>query len=72
MRGARQPSRKNQPTETQSKLRALPRGRRSKIAKAAQTTLVKVDQWARGDAVAPETAAAIEAALKAPKAKKKG
>jgi hypothetical protein len=70
MRGARQSAHKAQPSEAQSKLRALARGRRSKIAAAASTTLVKVDQWARGEAVAPEVAKAIEAALSAPKKKK--
>lgn len=71
MRGARQSSIKLQPTENQSAFRAMPRGRRSKLAEAAHTTLVKADQWARGDAVAPEVATALEGALKALLAKKK-
>jgi hypothetical protein len=42
-----------------------------KLARAAQTTLVKADQWGRGDGAAPEVAAALEAALKSLSAKKK-
>jgi hypothetical protein len=71
MRGARKPSHKATATEPQAQFRALPRGRRSKLAKAAKTTLVKADQWARGDAVAPEIAGALETALKSLKGKKK-
>jgi hypothetical protein len=71
MRGARRPSHRAQPTESQAQFRALSRGRRSKLAEAAKTTLVKADQWARGDAVAPEVASALEGALKSLPSKKK-
>ena len=70
MRGSRTPSVKAQPTEAQQGLRNLSRNRRTKIAKAAQTTLVKVDQWARGDAVAIEIVEAIERAISTAKKKK--
>ena len=71
MRGARQPSLKPLPSDSQTAFRALPRGRRSKLAAQAQTTLVKADQWARGGAIPSEIAAALEKALKALTAKKK-
>jgi hypothetical protein len=41
----------------------LSRHRRTKIAHAAHTTLVKVDQWARGDALPADVSGAIERAL---------
>jgi hypothetical protein len=45
--------------------RALSRHRRTKVARSANTTLLKADQWARGDAAAPELASALESALHA-------
>jgi hypothetical protein len=48
----------------------MSRGRRAKLAKAAQTTLVKADQWARGDGTAQELSEAIERALAGMKKKK--
>jgi hypothetical protein len=57
------------PTETQTAFRGFSRGKRQKLARLARTTLVKADQWARGDGVTPDVAQAIEAALKAPKKK---
>jgi hypothetical protein len=65
MRGFLRPAVQSQPSAPQGAFRALSRHRRSKLATAAQTTLVKADQWARGDHVVPEVAAALESALKA-------
>jgi hypothetical protein len=63
MRGSRTPAVRPQPNDAQSKLRGLSRHRRTKIAHAAHTTLVKVDQWARGDALPADISGAIERAL---------
>ncbi len=41
-----------------------------KVAKAASTTLVKADQWARGDASSADVSAALLHALSALKSKK--
>jgi hypothetical protein len=74
MRGFLQPALKKTLSEIQITFAKLTRHRRSHIAKAAQTTLVKASQWARGDAVAPELATALEAQTKdlvAKKSKKK-
>jgi hypothetical protein len=71
MRGFLRPAIKATPTETQDAFRGLSRHRRSKLAKAANTTLVKADQWARGDGAKTDVAEALERALKALKAKKK-
>ena len=71
MRGNTQPSVSSHPTESQDAFRALSRGRRTKLAKAASTTLVKADQWARGDAATTEIAEGLEAQLKALTSKKK-
>ncbi|MBL8611281.1 MAG: hypothetical protein JNL38_28310 [Myxococcales bacterium] len=49
----------------------MSRGRRSKIAEAAQTTLVKAHQWARGEAVEAAVAEALESGVKSVGAKKK-
>ena len=72
MRGSRQPAVRETATESQQAFRALSRHRRTKLARAAQTTLVKADQWARGDAAQSEVAGALEAALQALNTKKKG
>jgi hypothetical protein len=69
MRGFLHPAVQATTTESQNAFRALTRGRRTKLAKAAQTTLVKADQWARGGAVPGEIAEALERVLKALKAK---
>jgi DNA-binding transcriptional regulator YiaG len=63
MRGARIPAVRPLTNENQNKLRDLSRHRRSKIARAAHTTLVKVDQWGRGEALPGELGAAIEQAV---------
>jgi hypothetical protein len=70
MRGYLQPGLRVQPNETQEKFQSLSRHRRSKLAKAARTTLVKADQWARGDGVPGEVSQALETALKSLKQKK--
>jgi len=71
MRGFLQPALRSNPSESQTSFAALSRGRRSKLATAAQTTLVKADQWARGERVTNDVAEALEAQLKALSAKKK-
>jgi len=71
MRGSQQPAVKHTSSEAQTAFRTYSRGRRTKLARAAGTTLVKADQWARGDAVPKDVSDAIEGALKAFKAKKK-
>ena len=71
MRGFLQPAKKNTPSEAQVAFGALPRGRRVKLAKAAQTTLVKADQWARGEAVDAALAEALERVQGAHAKKKK-
>ena len=64
MRGFLQPSLRNNPTATQLQFSKLSRHRRAHLAEAAQTTLVKASQWARGDAVTPQVANALEEHLK--------
>ena len=64
MRGNKQPAIFRAATAVQSSFRDLSRHRRSKLAKAAHTTLLKADQWGRGDATEPEVASALERALK--------
>jgi hypothetical protein len=71
MRGFLTPAVRTVPSESQSSFAAMNRGRRSKVAKAANTTLVKADQWARGDVVPADVSEALEGALKARKAPKK-
>ncbi len=71
MRGFLEPAVRQTPSESQDFFRGLHRSRRTKLAKAASTTLLKADQWARGDAASKEVAAALEQALAGLKAKKK-
>jgi hypothetical protein len=71
MRGSQQPAVRHISTETQSAFQTFSRGRRSKLAKLARTTLVKADQWARGDVVPDGVSEAIEGAIASFKAKKK-
>ena len=71
MRGFLQPALKKVPTETQKAFSALSRHRRTHLAKAAQTTLVKASQWSRGDTVAPAVAEALEKQVATHLAKKK-
>ncbi len=75
MRGHLQAGKRLIPNEEQSAFAALNRGRRTKLATAAKTTLIKADQWARGEAVTAEIAAELKKGLaalaaKAAKAKK--
>jgi hypothetical protein len=65
MRGSRQPSVRPQTNDSQRDFRDLSRHRRTKLARAAHTTLVKADQWSRGDATPADVAAALEGALHA-------
>jgi hypothetical protein len=69
MRGYQQSAVRVTVSDTQRAFRALSRHRRTKLARAAQTTLVKADQWGRGQAVPPEVAAALETGLRALQAK---
>ena len=69
MRGFQRPALRVTTTDSQRAFRALSRHRRTKLARTAQTTLLKADQWSRGDATVPETAAALDRALKALTAK---
>jgi hypothetical protein len=71
MRGFLQPAVKSTPNESQTKFQSLSRARRSKLAKTANTTLVKADQWAHGRTVSSDVGEALEAALKSLGAKKK-
>lgn len=71
MRGFLQSAVTHAASETQTAARALSRSRRTKLAKAANTTLIKVDQWARGDGLAGEVATALETAFGKLKSKKK-
>ncbi|HEY1955426.1 MAG TPA: hypothetical protein VGH28_07430 [Polyangiaceae bacterium] len=50
-------------SESQARFASLSRGRRTKLAKAAGTTLVKADQWARGGAADAAIVSAIESQL---------
>ncbi len=70
MRGYLSPALRTIPNESQAKFATLARGRRSKLATAAQTTLIKADQWARGDEVEAQVAEALLAALGTLKTKK--
>jgi hypothetical protein len=65
MRGFLQPSLAVRPSEAQKAFQSLSRHRRSKLAQAAHTTLVKADQWGRGDATPADLASALEGALTA-------
>ena len=71
MRGFLSPAVQAHTSENQNALRTMSRARRSKLAKAAQTSLIKVDQWARGQALPQEISEAIERAYGSLKTKKK-
>lgn len=70
MRGFLSPALRQTQTEQQVRFAALARGRRVKLAAAAQTNLVKADQWARGDQVEGQVAEALLSALGTLKPKK--
>ena len=71
MRGYLQGALKIALNETQTEFASLSRTRRSKLAAAAQTTLVKASQWARGEAVPASVAEALEKQVAVYIAKKK-
>ena len=71
MRGFLSPSLKANPSDSQKHFQTLSRGRRVKLARAAKTSLVKADQWARGEAVAGDIGSGLEHGVKALVAKKK-
>jgi hypothetical protein len=71
MRGYQRPAVRLLPTDAQRTFRALSRHRRTKLARAAQTTLVKADQWGHGGTTPPDVASALETALRQLSAKKK-
>jgi hypothetical protein len=62
MRGHTQSAFKATINDNQTKFATMSRSRRSRIAKSASTTLVIAHVWARGSAVAPEIATALETA----------
>jgi hypothetical protein len=72
MRGFLTPAVRSTASDSQKVFRTLSRHRRTNLATAAETTLVKADQWARGVAVAPKVAAALDAGLATLRAKHKG
>jgi hypothetical protein len=70
MRGFMQPSIRPKTSETQQAFAGLSRHRRTKLARAAQTTLVKADQWSRGGSADAAVAKALETALEGLQKKK--
>jgi hypothetical protein len=71
MRGFLQPALRPTQSDAQTAFFACSRGRRSKLARAAQTNLTVAHQWARGEAVQPATAEALDSALRAYLGKKR-
>ena len=63
MRGSRTSAKRPVQSDTQKRFATLSRGRRSKLAKAAGTTLLKADQWARGGKADAAVATALETHL---------
>lgn len=63
MRGYLRPGKRPVPSESQTRFATLSRHRRTKLAQAAGTTLVKADQWAHGRAVPEGVAEALQAQL---------
>lgn len=63
MRGHLAPAKRSVPSDSQTRFASLSRARRSKIALAAGTNLLKADQWARGGAIDAAVASAIVAHL---------
>jgi hypothetical protein len=72
MRGHQRPAVRVVHSESQLAFQALSRHRRTKLAKAAHTTLVKADQWSHGGATESATASSLEAALQAFRSKATG
>jgi hypothetical protein len=71
MRGFQKPAVRLAVTDSQKAFRALARHRRTKLAAAAETSLLKADQWGRGDSIDPKVALALDAGLNALRAKHK-
>ena len=71
MRGFQTPAVRPMTTDLQRSFQGLSRHRRTKLARAAQTTLVKADQWGRGGAISSAIAQALESGLKSLQSKKK-
>ena len=69
MRGFLTPAVRTLQTEIQTRFQSFSRGRRTKLAKGASTTLLKADQWARGDVVSSDVSEELESALAAKKKK---
>ena len=63
MRGYQAPAKRPIQSDTQKRFATLSRRRRSKLAKAAGTTLLKADQWAKGGVIEAAIATAIETHL---------
>lgn len=70
MRGYLTPALRHIPSEHQTRFAGLSRGRRTKLAGIAQTTLIKADQWANGGLVDAQVAEALVGALGTIKQKK--
>jgi hypothetical protein len=71
MRGFLQPAVRTVASEAQQAFAGLSRHRRTKLARAAQTTLLKADQWSRGDGADAAVCKALETGLNALQSKKK-
>ncbi len=71
MRGFLAPAVRSSISDSQKTFAGLSRHRRTKLARAAQTTLVKADQWGRGELAPGEVATALEGAFAASSKKKK-
>jgi hypothetical protein len=69
MRGFLTPAVRTLQTDLQTRFQTFSRGRRTKLAKAASTTLLKADQWARGDGAAADVATALDKAVASVKQK---
>jgi hypothetical protein len=69
MRGFLTPAVRTLQTEIQTRFQSFSRGRRTKLAKGASTTLLKADQWARGGAVTSDLATALDKAVASVKTK---
>ena len=71
MRGNQQPSVRPATSDVQKAFATLSRHRRTRLARAAQTTLLKADRWSNGGGADEAVAKALEAGLKALQAPKK-
>jgi hypothetical protein len=70
MRGFLSPAIRPEITDQQKAFRGLSRHRRTKLARAAHTSLLKADQWSRGSLAPGEVASALESAFAAATKKK--